>query len=265
MDIASCMTDFVFSNEWMLMLAVGILLLGMAEVGHHVGLRLHRAKDEVRRNLVGGVQGAVLGLLALLLGFTFAMAVNRYDTRRDLVVKEANAIGTSWLRAGLLPEAHRVPVKSLLRRYVDVRLKYEALSSDPGKLTEGLRISAELQNELWQHAEAAANTPTPITTTFITALNEVIDIDAERIAAARNRIPTGVWMLLVFVAGFGCFTTSYGSGAHGARSIFTNLSLPILITIVITLIFDLTHARQGVIGISQQPLIDLQTSIQSTP
>jgi hypothetical protein len=265
METLSRMFDFVFSSELILLLAVAILLLGMAEAGHHVGLRLYRAKDEVRRSLIGGVQGAVLGLLALLLGFTFAMAVNRYDTRRDLVVKEANTIGTSWLRAGLLPEAHRAPVKDLLRRYVDVRLKYEALSRDPHKLAEGLRISAELQNELWKHAEAVATTPTPITVTFITALNELIDTDAERIAAARNQIPTGVWVLLVIVAGFGCFTTSYGSGAHGARSLFTNISLPLMITIVITLVFDLTHARQGVIGISQQPLIDLQTSIQPKP
>jgi hypothetical protein len=104
-----------------------------------------------------------------------------------------------------------------------------------------------------------------VTATFTTALNEVIDTDAERIAAGRNQIPTGVWVLLIIVAGFGCFTTSYGSGAHGARSSFTNFFLPVLITIVITLIFDLTHSRQGVIGISQQPLIDLQASIQPKP
>ena len=207
----------------------------------------------------------MLGLLALLLGFTFSMAVSRYDTRRSLVLKEANAIGTAWLRAGLLPEAQRARVKELLRRYLDVRLKYEALSRDPGQFAEGRRLSTQLQNELWQHAEVAAALPNPVTATFVTALNEVIDTDAERIAAARNQIPTGVWGLLIIVAGFGCFTTSYGSGAHGARSMFTNLFLPGLIAIVITLIFDLTHARQGIIGISQHPLIELQGSIQPNP
>jgi hypothetical protein len=259
------MIDVILNNEWLLLLTVAVLLLGMAEVGHHFGLRLHRANDTARRSLIGGVQGAVLGLLALLLGFTFSMAVNRYDTLRNLVLKEANAVGTAWLRAGLLPEPQRAPVRELLRRYLDVRLKYAALSRDPAALAEGLRLSAELQKQLWQHAEAAAATPTPVTPTFITALNEVIDTDAERIAAARNQIPTGVWVLLVIVAAFGCFTTSYGSGAHGARSIFTNLFLPVLITIVITLIFDLTHSRQGIVGISQQPLIDLQGSIQPKP
>ncbi len=259
------MIDSVLNDQWLLLLVCAVLLLGLAEAGYRAGLRLNQATDHALRSQIGGVQAAVLGLLALLLGFTFSMAVNRYDTRRNLVLKEANAIGTTWLRAGLLPEAQSAPVKVLLRRYVDVRLKYEAVSRDPGQLAEGLRRSAELQKELWQHAEAAAATPTPVVATFITALNEVIDTDAERIAAARNRIPTGVWVLLIIVAGFGCFTTGYGSGAHGARSLFTTLFLPILITIVITLIFDLTHTRQGLIGISQQPLIDLQGSIQPKP
>jgi hypothetical protein len=93
----------------------------------------------------------------------------------------------------------------------------------------------------------------------------MINIDAERIAAHRNRIPAGVWVLLVTVASFGCFTSSYGSGAHGARSAFTNLLLPALISVVILLIYDLTHSRQGFIGISQQPLIDLQQSMQPKP
>jgi hypothetical protein len=259
------MADSVLNNEWLLSLFFAVLLLGLAETGYRVGLRLNQAKDEARRNQIGGVQAAVLGLLALLLGFTFSMAVSRYDTRRTLVVKEANAIGTTWLRAGLLPEAQRAPVRDLLHRYINVRLKYEPLIREPAQLAEGLRLSGELQKALWQHAETAAATPTPVTATFITALNEVIDTDAERIAAARNQIPAGVWVILIIVAGFGCFTTSYGSGAHGARSIFTNLFLPVLITTVVTLIFDLTHTRQGIIGISQQPLIDLQSSIQPKP
>jgi len=242
---------------------VAVLLLGLAEAGYRVGLRLHATKDDARRSQIGGVQGAVLGLLGLLLGFTFAMGVSRYDARRTLVLKEANSIGTAWLRAGLLPEKHRAPAKELLYRYADARLKYAALARDPAKVIEGLRLSSELQSQLWQQAEAAAaEAPTPLAVSFITALNEVIDTDAERIAAARNQIPTGVWVLLLVVAGFGCFTTSYGSGAQGARSIFTNLCLPLLITVVIMLIFDLTHSQQGFIGISQQPLIDLLNSIQ---
>jgi hypothetical protein len=255
----------IFENLWTFLLVVAIPLFCAAEVGYRVGLSLKKAKDEARRSQIGGVQGAVLGLLGLLIGFTFSMGVTRYESRRTLVLKEANAVGTTWLRAGLLPEAHRAPAKELLRRYVEVRLKYQALARDSGALSEGLRLSADLQNQLWQRAEAAAaEAPTPLTVSFINSLNEVIDTDAERVAAGRNQIPAGVWVLLIIVATSGCYISGYGSGAQGARSIFTTLFLPALITIVILLVFDLTHSLQGVIGISQQPLIDLQNSINSS-
>src|SRR5262245_25653666 len=111
---------WIFRNQWLFGLVVAAILAGLAEVGYRVGLRLFTTKDEARRSQIGGVQGAVLGLLGLLLGFTFSMGVSRYELRRDMVLKEANTIGTTWLRAGLLPESHRVPARDLLRQYVDV-------------------------------------------------------------------------------------------------------------------------------------------------
>lgn len=255
---------FLFSHQWTFTLFVLAVLLGSAELGYRLGLRLHLAKDEARKSLIGGVQGAVLGLLALLLGFTFSMAVNRYETRRDLVLKEANAIGTTWLRAGLLPEAERAPVKDLLRRYVDVRIELQKQAGDPAKAAEGLRQSSVIEGELWKHAEAAGlAAPNPITATFITTLNEMIDTDAERVAAQRNRIPEEVWLLLIVVAAAGCFASGYGGGANGARSLFTGLFVPVLVAVVMMLIFDLMHTREGAIAISQQPMLDLKASMTS--
>lgn len=254
------MTDlpFIFRHQWLFGLFVATVLLVLAELGYRIGLRLFAAKDEARRSQIGGVQGAILGLLGLLLGFTFSMAVNRYETRRAMVLQEANAVGTAWLRAGLLPEQHRALVRDLFRRFVETRLKYQKVSDDPVQIAEGLRLGGEIENELWQHAEAAAKeAPTPITATFINALNEMIDTDAERVDASRNRIPEAVWILLVLVAAFGCLTSACGSGAQGARSGFTSTLLPLLISIVIVLIFDLLHTHQGVVSISQRPLIDL--------
>ncbi len=96
---------------------------------------------------------------------------------------------------------------------------------------------------------------------FISALNDMIDTDAERISASRNHIPDTVWLLVVLVASFGCYTSAYGSGAQGARSNFTSFFLPLLITVVIGLVFDIDHALQGVIGVSQQPMLDLKASV----
>jgi hypothetical protein len=253
----------IFTYQWVVFLLTAVLLLALTEVGFRLGLRLHAKRDEARKGHIGGIQGAVLGLLGLLLGFTFAMAVERYNTRRGLVLQEANAVGTTYLRASLLPDAHQAPVKDLLRRYVDVRLKYQPLADDPAKLAEGMRLSGDIQTELWQHAvEAAKEAPNNITATFIESLNDTIDSDAKRITAGRAHIPGGVWLLLVMVAAFSCVTTGYGVGAQGARATLGSIFLPLLITVVIVLIFDLSHPRQGLIGISQQPLIDLQQSIQ---
>ena len=254
----------IIENELLVFLLLMALMLAFAEAGYWLGLRLHTTKDEARKGQIGGIQGAVLGLLGLLLGFTFAMAVDRYDTRRGLVVQEANALGTTYLRASLLPDAHQAPVKDLLRRYVDLRLKYWPLVDDPAEFAEGTRLVGDIQAELWKHAtEAAKEAPNDITATFIESLNETIDTHTRRIAAMRAVIPGGVWLLLIILAAFGCVTTSYGAGAEGVRSKLGSVFLPLLIAVVIVLIFDVSHPRVGVIQIGQQPLDDLKQSMQT--
>lgn len=255
--------EAAFSQLWIVAFVLTALLLVLAEVGFRLGRHRHTASGEARRNQVGIVQNSVLTLLGLLLGFTFSMAVARYDSRRELVVKEANAIGTTWLRASLLPEAHRQAVRDLLGEYVDVRLRTQAAIGDQPVVAEGLRRSAEIQSRVWQHADAAAReAPSAITATFVTTLNDLIDTDAERTAASRNHIPAGVLVILVVVAAVGCSISAYASGSYGVRSSFTSALLPLLISIVFLLIFDLTHERQGFIAVSQQPMIDLQRSIR---
>jgi hypothetical protein len=252
----------IFSSAWIVLLFCGAVLIGMTELGYLFGLKLHQAKDAARKEQISSIHGAVLGMLGLLLGFTFAMALDRYDKRRGLVIQEANAIGTTFLRASLLPDEQQEPVKALLRRYVDVRLDYQSQADSPAKHAEGMRLSSEIESELWSHAiRASQAAPNDITATFIESLNETIDTDAERIAAGRSRIPAGVSIILLVVASFGSFTSGYASGAHGARTLLNSLLMPLLITSVIVLIFDLTHPRQGFIGVSQQPLIDLRETM----
>lgn len=254
----------IFDNEFAVFILIVALMLAFAEVGFRLGLPLHRKNDAARKVQIGGIQGAVLGLLGLLLGFTFAMAVARFDTRRGLIVKEASSITTTYLRASLLPESHQEPVRDLLRRYVEVRLKYWPLVDDPTQRAEGRRLIGDLQTELWKHATAAAKeAPTEITGMFISSANETIDADTERIAAMRASIPQGVWILLIIVAASGCFTTTYRSGAEGVRSKLGTVFLPVVISVVIVLIFDISHARIGLIQIQQDPLIDLLQSMQS--
>jgi hypothetical protein len=212
------------------------------------------------------VQAAVLGMLALLMGFTFSMAVTRYETRRDLVLQEANSIGTTFLRAALLPEAHKTAVEDILRHYVEARLEFYNAGHDQARIADAEKQTAKLQGDLWSHAAASGKeAPTVMTATFITALNDTIDLDATRWNALHSHVPGAVWILVLVVAGAGCFASAYGSGASGERSHFANIMLPLLIAVVITIISDLDRPRHGFIGISQQPLLDLKASLSSPP
>jgi len=252
----------IFSNQWRVIIIVSAVLLLAAEIGFRLGLRLYRLKDEARRCQISGVQNAILGVLGLLLGFTFAMEVTLYQNRRDLILQEANSIGTTFLRASLLPESHHASVQDLLRRYVNVRLDFYKAGNDVAKQTDAEQRAAEIQRELWVHAiQASKESPTPIVATFINSLNETIDLDDTRLHALRTRVPGPVWLLVLGVAIGGCCTTGYAAGSSGARGSFSDVVLPLLIAVVITLIADIGRPRGGLIRINQQPMFDLQTNL----
>jgi hypothetical protein len=221
----------VFANQWAVFLVVIALMLAFAEAGFRLGLRLYVSKDEARKGQIGGIQGAVLGLLGLLLGFTFAMAVDRFNTRRSLVLEEANAVGTTYLRASLLPDAHVAPVKDLLRRYVDVRVTYQPLMDDR-QARRGL-LSADIRKNF-------GNTPqrrrgrNPITATFIETLNDTGDADSKR--TGRAGIP-GECGCCWYWSQCSAVSRPAMVKAQGARTKLGSVFLPLLITVVIVLIF----------------------------
>ena len=261
------MSDFpyrVFGQPGALAVVVPAVLLLLAEIGYRLGRRRHAANDTAWREEIGTVRGAVLGLLALLLGFTFSIAVERYEHRRELVLQEANAIGTAWLRAGLLPDRHRQPVRHLIQEYVDLRLRSYDAVRDPALMADVRARSVTLHSALWQHAEGSAlEAPNDITATFIEVVNAVINIDEERVTASRSSIPAGVWLILLVVAGVGVWASAYEAGAAGVRSAHTNVLLPLIVTVVMLLILDLNNEQRGIISVSQQPLTDVQESIRS--
>jgi len=252
----------IFINQWLVIGIVSALLLLGSELGFRLGLHLHHTKDEARKGQISGIRGAMLGLLGLLLGFTFAMAANRYERRRDLMVEEANAIGTTYLRVSLLPEGHHAALHGLLRRYLDVRLDFYEAGADMAAVAAAEDAGAKLQGEIWASAVLAAKeAPTPLAGTFILALNEMIDVDATRLNALRTHVPGAVWLLVLAVAMVGCCASGYGAGSSGVRNNFANSVLPMLIAVVITLIADLDRPRGGMIRASQQPMLDLHAAL----
>ncbi|MCU0753068.1 MAG: hypothetical protein MUC40_08630 [Akkermansiaceae bacterium] len=256
----------IFVNQWVVFGFVTILLIALAEVGYRLGIVSRRRNPDAASGHSGSVQGAVLGLLGLLLGFSFAMSVGRFESRRDLLLQEANTIGTTWLRADFLPAPYDRQVKDLLLRYTNLRIDgFPAMEGS--ELFRKTRAEvAEIHRALWQCADAAVEAkPTPAVVSFVSSLNETIDLDASRLAARRNRVPGAVWLLLLAVASCSAWASGYSSGVNNTRSVFSELAFPLLIGVVITLIADIDRPVRGLVGVSVAPLEDLLETIRPEP
>jgi hypothetical protein len=194
-----------------------------------------------------------------MLAFTFSLAASRYETRRQLVLDEANAVGTTYLRTGLLPEPQRAKIRNLLKEYVTFRVKGIQAG---GKYA--ISRSEELQDRLWGEAAALGeqHPASIIVGLFIQSLNEVIDLHTKRVTAIlRSRIPGSIWAALYFVAVLAMTAMGYQTGLTGKRSSFAVITLVLSFSAVMLLIADLDRPHEGLLRVSQQVLIDLQEKI----
>jgi hypothetical protein len=194
-----------------------------------------------------------------MLAFTFGMAASRFDTRKQLVLDEANAIGTAYLRAAMLPE-RRDDIRTVLRSYVDVRL--EAVRS--GRVTEDILKAEELQGQLWSAATAVGlqHPDSIVVGLFVQSLNEVIDLHAKRVTAGlRNRIPGTIWFALLTIATLSMAAMGYHAGLVGTTRSLAIIVVAVAFSSVIALIADLDRPQEGSLTVSQQALVDVQQSM----
>lgn len=244
---------------WALLAVVLLVVLLSTECGYRLGRRVvlpELEKDTPLNEMVG----ATLGLLAFLLAFTFTfgLAATRYDTRRQLLLDEANAVGTTYLRAALLPEGG-AEIRSLLREFVNVRLE-AARTHD---LAHHLQ-RADAQQQLWAHvvpiAQKAQNSV--VVGLFVQSLNELIDLNAKRVTAdVRNRIPLAIWASLYSVTILSFALLGYHAGLVSKRRSPAILPVAITFAVVIWLIADLDRPHEGTLTLSQQALHDVQQFI----
>lgn len=238
---------FVLDHPWLLAVVAVVLQALAAAVGVAVAPRRKEARDALTP-----VQAGVLGLAGLLLGFSFSMSLSRFEERRALVVQEANAIGTTQLRAGLLSRDLAEAAAPLLARYVDARLVVFDPGADEAAAARASSEAVRLQSGLWRIAEqAAAVAPTPVTASFIVTLNEMIDLEASRDEAARNRLPGVVWFaLLVVTLGSSLLTSELGL----ALSRGPLATLAVVFAVVLGLIAELDTPRAGWLQVSEYPM-----------
>jgi len=221
------------------------------------GRRRPVRKDE--REDLDIVEAAVLTLLALIIGFSFSMAVTRYDLRKNYEEAEANAIGTEYVRADLLPVADAVSVRELLRRYLDQRVA-SYLSGEEREIGQTDIESAKLEAALWSAILPAANArPTPVTALVVSGMNDVLNSQSRTQAAWWNRIPVAAWSLMGLIAISCNLLLGYGERRKGALLL---LVLPIVVSISFLLIADIDSPRGGIIRVLPHSLISLSLSLK---
>ena len=212
----------------------------MRSSGGACGLARSRAKPEKNKD-GGSVPTAVLTLLGLLLGFSFAMAVSRHDTRRELVVQEANSIGPTARRSRLLPEPQAANVARLLREYVTLRIEAHRETQFSQRFADLRKSSADLHERLWNEAvAAAAKQPTPIIASFIASLNETIDFEGTRICQAQPR-PRRRLAAVVMRGSLRSVADRLGREITRGHPFLARFLFPILIAVVIALIYRYRH------------------------
>ena len=250
-------------NAWLVVgLFLGMLLL--VELGRRVGARRLADDPEGARAGVGAVEGAVYGLLGLLIAFTFSGAAARFDARRQLIVEEANDIGTAYLRLDLLPAEPRAQLQEKFRRYVDSRLETYRKLPDLRAAEAELARSVGLQNEIWTLAlnSARAEAP-PATMLLLPALNQMIDITTTRTAAARLHPPSVVFLMLGVLALVSSLLAGYGMAGGKTRSWLHMLAYAAITTGGVYVILNLEYPRLGFIRIDafDQVLVDVRKSM----
>ena len=251
----------LYNYSILVVFLVGIAIVFLAsEFGWRLGIRTegHGASGNI-----SALEQSLLGLLALIIGFIFLMALMRFEARREAVLNEANAIGTTALRARLLPAPHREEALKLLREYAQIRIIPAGKSF--AELSAIVDRSNHIQEALWQQVKALSakdNSMVP-TGVFILALNEMIDNQGKRLAALQNFIPHSVLLMLAGIAAVTCGFAGYASGLDPLRTRLPVFITAFLVCSVVFVVLDLDRPNVGFIIISQQPMIDTLASLSA--
>jgi hypothetical protein len=247
--------------------SVGLVLLAVLFAASELGFRAGRRRSWADGDSIAGQaatwEGALLGLLALLIGFTFAMAVTRFDGRRELILDEANAVEETALRAQTIDPQTARATRALLRKYVDARVRYyEAGLNWPVLWAAQLEI-AGVEDQLWAQvaAVARARPDSEVVALYVESANQLVSAASRRRAALDNHVPLTVLLVLGLVAATAAAATGYSCGLHGRRHSLGMTMLPVLIALVLLLVVDLDQPRIGVIRAGQGPIIRLQQSL----
>jgi hypothetical protein len=247
---------------WGIYVCSVLLVLLSIQSGIRIGRARRKRVGQEQDSPIGAAVGATLGLLAFMLAFTFGMTASRFDTRKQLLLDEVNAIDTTFLRAGLIPEPHRTEVRTILAQYADIRAN---VGRHPERIPQFIKESERLLDQLWPHAEALAEADlknADIVSLFVDSLNEMIDLHTKRVTVGLYRIPMAIWIALWGVTILSMVAVGYHFGESGQGNWHLSLLLALTFAAVILLIEDLDRTGSGAIKVSQQPMINLREKLK---
>lgn len=246
-------------------LAIFIAIVLFIEIGRRIGAR-HLALDpEGARTGTGAIEGAVFGLLALLIAFTFSGAATRLDTRRNLIVEETNAMGTAWLRLDLLPPASQPALRQAFRDYVDARLAYYRDLNEIDLSSQDNQRANALQADIWKQTIATLpQMPTPtLGSNVLQALNQMIDITTTRAVAQETHPPLIIYLMLIALTQVSALFIGYGMAGTATRNWLHSLGYALVMVCVLYVILDFEFPRLGIIRVDavDKIMLDLRKTM----
>ncbi len=241
---------------WLVYLGTLAVVLVAAEIGFRIGIWLLRRDPSAETPMTGIVVGGMLGLMAFLMAFTIGIVIGQHNGRKAMVVTEANAVGTAYLRAGFLDEPDLTTSRNLLREYVEVRL---AAASDPAQFESAITRSEEIHGELWSIVEdnVRQGKESDVMALFVESINEVIDVHSLRLAAVNLRLPRLLGVVLFAATVLSFLLVGVANSADGKRDFAAILLFALAFVAVLMIIVDLDRPQEGLLTVSQTALSDL--------
>lgn len=253
---------------WALFFLSVAIIVGTVEIGFRIGKRVLSRTDKELESPVSAIAGAILGLTAFMLAFTFSMAADRYDTKKGLVREEANVIRTAWQRSDFLKRPDRDQTKRMLREYVDDRIAV-SVEGDPIKTQARVGEAISIQHRIWEIGVANTRTDpfmfSDLGAEYMDAVTRMGELNALRVnLGLQARIPSGIWFVLFALIVLGMIGLGYQTAIAGSRRPRVTSFLAVAFSLVIALIAALDHPMNSFITIPQTPMVALQTEMNGS-
>lgn len=251
--------EYLVNQPYLFGLALGLALALAIELGNQTSTYVRIQEDTHRKEQMVAIRDGLFVLVSLLLGFTLALAVPRFNERRSLLIEEADAIEATYLRATTLPQPYGDHARQLLRQYVETRLEFDAAALEPARIAEASKHARQVQEELWEGVTELTKTDrSSVMASYMSSLNEMIELHGKRLAALENRIPLTIWLMIVSVS----LIAVFARGLTLARRFWLTLALaPVTIALVVALIADLDTPSSGFIRLDNRAMLRLKADI----